>query len=124
MLNLNHRQSLKKPVSKWLQGANDNVEIYVRMVLNKLSVQTQLLIFFLMNSQKSHNFLFLEEVFFLQEVLSRRIFQALPSLLCSGVPATHHVGGKDENTFMFSTGPLRIIQKIWIVLCGFPSFTS
>lgn len=46
------------------------------------------------------------------------------SLLCSGMPVTHHVGGKDENTFMFSTGPLRIIQKIWIILCSFSSFTS
>lgn len=41
-----------------------------------------------------------------------------------GRGTTHHVRGKDENTFVFSTGPLRIIQNIWIVLCGFPSFIS
>lgn len=41
-----------------------------------------------------------------------------------GWQRTHHVRGKDENTFVLSTGPLRIIQKIWIILCSFPSFTS
>lgn len=71
---------------------------------------------------ESHNYYFLEDFFFPVEVLYRMIFQELTH--SSVQLATHHVRSKDENTFVFSTGPLRVIQKIWIVLCCFPSFTS
>ncbi len=29
---------------------------------------------------------------------------------------SHHVGGEDEDSLVFSTRPLRIIQQIWVVL--------
>lgn len=87
-----------------------------RLVFDKLNVQTQLFVFFLINYQKKPLFLPQKKAFY------RRIYQGVSPL--SGMPVTHHVGGKDENTFMFSTGPLRIIQKIWIILCSFSSFTS
>lgn len=91
------------------------MEICTRLVLNNLSVQTQLFVFFPNEFSKSHNF-----------SSSRKFFTGGSSRhsLCSHMPATHHVRGKNENTLVFSTGPLRIIQEIWIILCSFPSFTS
>lgn len=44
------------------------------------TVQAQLLVFFLVNYQKSHNFFFLEDIFFLREALYRRICQGVSPL--------------------------------------------
>lgn len=33
---------------------------------------------------------------------------------------SYHVGGEDEDSLVFSTGPLRVIQQIWVVLAKVP----
>lgn len=43
-------------------------------------------------------------------------------LLCTtqlGV-LSYHVGGEDEDSLVFSTRPLRVIQQIWVVLSKVP----
>lgn len=33
-----------------------------------------------------------------------------------GAGFSHHVGGEDEDSLVFSTGPLRVIQQIGVIL--------
>lgn len=112
---------LKKIISKWLQEVNDKWREVSGLPLTSSLYKLNCLYFSWSIIRKNtfssyRNFSFSKKLFIGGSVRE--------CLLCSGMPVTHHVRGKDENTFMFSTGPLRIIQKIWIILCSFSSFTS
>ena len=44
------------------------------------------------------------------------------ALVCTTQPGvlSYHVGGEDEDSLVFSTRPLRVVQQIWVVLSKVP----
>lgn len=48
----------------------------------------------------------------------------LTSFICVGWFCSHHIRWKDNHSFVFPTRPLRIIQKIWVIIINVSPFES